>query len=160
MQPIIPNPPAGLHTWDCACPRCTSTSPSGFMCKTPLPRKDHLLQSWCPYNPLPPDAAPAGRNLCSNPSQVTRRLPPCRIIMARNGFRPLCHTAKRKYIGMCACPIQFVKPLYNLSSKNQSPQFGHLVTVWRSPLLIFFYAPYKPCYGSPDNAFLAVCQPL
>lgn len=36
------------------------------------------------------------------------------------------HTAKRKYIGMCACPIQFVKPLYNLFFKNQSPQFGYL----------------------------------
>lgn len=50
---------------------------------------------------------------------------PCRIIMARNGFRPLCHTAKRKYIGMCACPIQFVKPLYNLFFKSGSIQFGH-----------------------------------
>ena len=52
--------------------------------------------------------------------------PLCRIIMARNGFRPLCHTAKRKYIGMCACPIQFVMLLYNLFSKNQRPQFGYL----------------------------------
>ena len=65
-------PPAGLHTQNCACSHCTSTSPSGLMCKTPLPRKDHLLQSWCPYNPLPPDAALVGRNLCSNPSRATR----------------------------------------------------------------------------------------
>ena len=65
-------PPAGLHTRNCACPHCTSTSPSGFMCRTPLPRKDHLLQSWCPYNPLPPDAALVGPNLCSNPSRATR----------------------------------------------------------------------------------------
>ena len=45
-------PPAGLHTRNCACSHCTSTSPSGFMCRPPLPRKDHFLQSWCPYNPL------------------------------------------------------------------------------------------------------------
>jgi len=126
-------PPAGLHTRSLARSNCTSTSPSGFMCRTPLPRKDHLLQSWCPYNPLPPDAALVDRNLCSNPSRATGCSPtypgrtlflpqkqlsgtPCRIIMARNGFRPLHHTAKRKYIGMCACPIQFVMPLYNLFS--------------------------------------------
>ena len=60
------------YTRNCACPHCTSTSPSGFMCKTPLPRKDHFLQSWCPYNPLPPDAALADPNLCSNPSRATR----------------------------------------------------------------------------------------
>ena len=60
------------YTRNCACPHCTSTSPSGFMCKTPLPRKDHFLQSWCPYNPLPPDAALAGPNLCSNPSRATK----------------------------------------------------------------------------------------
>ena len=71
-QPSNPHPPAGLHTRNCACSHCTSTSPSGFMCKPPHPRKDHLLQSWCPYNPLPPDAASAGRNLCSNPSRATR----------------------------------------------------------------------------------------
>ena len=64
-------PPAGLHTWNLARSHCTATSPSGFMCKPPLPRKDCLLQSWCPYNPLPPDAALVGRNLCSNPSRAT-----------------------------------------------------------------------------------------
>ena len=97
------------------------------------PTKGLFLQSWCPYNSLPPAAALVGRNLCSNPARATGCSPtypgrtlflpqkqlsgtPCRIIMARNGFRPLCRKAKRKYIGMCACPIQFVMPLYNLFS--------------------------------------------
>ena len=75
----------------------------------------------CSYHPLPPGTALISRNVCSNPSRATKWLPPCRIIMARNGFRPLCHTAKRKYIGMCACPIQFVKPLYNPFSEIKSP---------------------------------------
>ena len=35
-----------------------------------------------------------------------------------------------------------------------------LVTVWRLPLLIFFYVPYQIFRCGTDNAFLAVCQPL